>query len=38
MGFLTDDEIGALRPAKDVMFPSPVPTQVVASDEFSPIP
>ena len=38
MGFLTDDELAALTPAKDVMFRSPVPTQVVASDEFSPIP
>lgn len=38
MGFLTDDELAALKPAKDAMFPSPVPTQVVASDEFCPIP
>lgn len=38
MGFLTDDEIASLRPAQDAMFPSPIPTQVVASDEFSPIP
>ncbi|MBK1658950.1 amidohydrolase family protein [Paracraurococcus ruber] len=38
MGFLTDEEIAALRPAQEAMFPSPIPTQVVASDEFSPIP
>lgn len=38
MGFLTDDEIAALLPARDVMFRSPIPTQVVSSDEFSPIP
>jgi predicted TIM-barrel fold metal-dependent hydrolase len=38
MGFLTDDEIAALRPARDAMFRSPIPTQVVSSDEFSPIP
>ena len=38
MGFLTEDEIAALKPAPEAMFRSPVPTQVVASDEFSPIP
>ena len=38
MGFLTDDEIAALRPAQEAMFRSPIPTQVVSSDEFSPIP
>lgn len=38
MGFLTDDEIAALRPAREAMFPSPIPTQVVSSDEFAPIP
>ncbi len=38
MGFLTDDEIAALRPAREVMFPSPIPTQVVSSDEFVPMP
>jgi hypothetical protein len=38
MGFLTDEEIADLRPAQDTMFPSPIPTQVVASDEFAPIP
>ena len=38
MGFLTDDEIAELRPARETMFPSPIPTQVVSSDEFAPIP
>ena len=37
-GFLTDDDIAALLPAPQAMFPSPIPTQVVSSDEFSPIP
>ncbi|MBX9701418.1 MAG: amidohydrolase [Acetobacteraceae bacterium] len=38
MGFLTDDEIAAMTPAREAMFRSPVPTQVVSSDEFWPIP
>ena len=38
MGFLTDEEIAELRPAQDTMFPSPIPTRVVSSDEFAPIP
>jgi len=38
MGFLTEEEIAALRPAQEAMFPSPVPTQVVSSDEFMPVP
>src|SRR3712207_3733803 len=38
MGFLTEDEIAALRPAREAMFPSPIPTQVVSSDEFAHIP
>lgn len=37
-GFLTEDEPEKLRPANEVMFPSPIPTQVVASDEFWPSP
>ncbi|WPB86855.1 amidohydrolase family protein [Sediminicoccus rosea] len=37
-GFLTDDDIAALRPAEEAMFASPIPTQVVSSDEFWPIP
>lgn len=36
-GFLTDDDIAALRPADEAMFPSPIPTQVVSSDEFWPM-
>lgn len=36
-GFLTDDDIAALRPADESMFPSPIPTQVVSSDEFWPM-
>jgi hypothetical protein len=27
-----------LQPADEVMFPSPIPTQVVSSDEFWPMP
>src|SRR5918997_4123431 len=38
MGFLTDEDIAELRPAQDAMFPSPIPTRVVSSDEFAPIP
>ena len=38
MGFLTDEEIAELRPAQETMFPSPIPTRVVSSDEFAPIP
>jgi uncharacterized protein len=38
MGFLSEEEIAALRPAQEAMFPSPIPTQVVSSDEFAPIP
>ena len=37
-GFLTDDDLNALRPADEVMFPSPIPTQVISSDEFWPSP
>ena len=36
-GFLTDD-IERLRPASGAMFPSPIPTQVIAGHEFWPIP
>ncbi|MFC7688973.1 hypothetical protein ACFQY5_04325 [Paeniroseomonas aquatica] len=38
MGFLTEDEVAALRPAQEAMFRSPIPTQVVSSDEFAPVP
>ncbi len=37
-GFLTDDDLNQLQPADEVMFPSPIPTQVVSSDEFWPMP
>ncbi len=37
-GFLTDDDLNDLRPADEVMFPSPIPTQVISSDEFWPSP
>ncbi len=37
-GFLTDDDLNALQPADEVMFPSPIPTQVISSDEFWPSP
>jgi predicted TIM-barrel fold metal-dependent hydrolase len=37
-GFLTDDDLKQLQPADEVMFPSPIPTQVVSSDEFWPMP
>jgi predicted TIM-barrel fold metal-dependent hydrolase len=38
MGFLSPDELAALQPAETASFPSPIPTQVVSSDEFMPIP
>lgn len=37
-GFLTDDDLNDLQPADEVMFPSPIPTQVISSDEFWPSP
>ena len=37
-GFLTEDDLAQLQPADEAMFPSPIPTQVVASDEFWPMP
>ena len=37
-GFLTDDDLNQLQPADEVMFPSPIPTQVVSYDEFWPMP
>lgn len=37
-GLLTEDDPGKLRPANAVMIPSPMPTQVVASDEVWPSP
>ena len=38
MSLLSDEERAKLRDAAVASFPSPVPTQVVASDEFYPIP
>jgi len=36
MHFLSDEEFDKLLPAEEATFPSPVPTQVVASDEYFP--
>ena len=38
MKFLTDEMISGLLPAETASFPSPVPTQIVSSDEFPPVP
>src|SRR4051812_7498125 len=38
MKFLTDEMISGLLPAETSSFPSPVPTQIVSSDEFTPVP
>jgi predicted TIM-barrel fold metal-dependent hydrolase len=38
MKFLTDDELGKVLPAETASFPSPVPTQIVSSDEYLPAP
>src|SRR5450432_1815409 len=38
MKFLTDDMISGLLPAETSSFPSPVPTQIVSSDEYLPVP
>jgi hypothetical protein len=38
MGFLSDDELSQLLPAEEAAFPSPVPTQIVSSDEYFPEP
>ena len=37
-GFLTPDELRHLKPAETLSFPSPIPTQVVSSDEYYPSP
>lgn len=37
-GFLTDEELERLRPAERLGFRSPIPTQIVSSDEFFPRP
>ncbi|MBV9863667.1 MAG: amidohydrolase family protein [Alphaproteobacteria bacterium] len=38
MKFLTDEMISGLLPAETSSFPSPVPTQIVSSDEYLPVP
>src|SRR5437868_7965013 len=38
MKFLSDDELQKLQPAERSSFPSPVPTQIVSSDEYMPVP
>jgi hypothetical protein len=38
MKYLTDEMISGLLPAETSSFPSPVPTQIVSSDEFAPVP
>lgn len=38
MKYLTDEMISGLMPAETSSFPSPVPTQIVSSDEFEPVP
>ena len=38
MKFLTDEQIAGLRPAETTSFASPVPTQIVSSDEYLPVP
>ena len=38
MKFLTDEQMRDLQPAETSSFPSPVPTQIVSSDEYMPVP
>src|SRR6202035_4021044 len=38
MKYLTDEMISGLLPAETSSFPSPVPTQIVSSDEYLPVP
>ena len=38
MKFLTDERLNGLLPAETSSFPSPVPTQIVSSDEYMPVP
>src|ERR1700730_4998992 len=38
MKFLSDEMISGLLPAENSSFPSPVPTQIVSSDEYLPVP
>ena len=35
-GFLSKEELRRLKPAETSAFPSPIPTQIVSSDEFFP--
>jgi uncharacterized protein len=35
-GFLTPEELKKLKPAETTAFPSPIPTQIVSSDEYFP--
>src|SRR6267142_2942846 len=38
MKFLTDEHLSELQPAETASFASPVPTQIVSSDEYMPAP
>src|ERR1700756_1815285 len=38
MKFLSDEQWRELQPAETSAFPSPVPTQIVSSDEYLPVP
>ena len=38
MKFLSEEQLNTLLPAESSTFPSPVPTQIVASDEYLPLP
>ena len=38
MKFLSDEQWRELQPAETSSFPSPVPTQIVSSDEYLPVP
>ena len=37
-GFLTPEELRKLKPAETLSFASPIPTQIVSSDEYYPAP
>ena len=38
MGFLSDDDREKLKPSEFLPYETPIPTQVVSSDEFYPYP
>ncbi len=38
MKFLSDEQLNELLPAETSSYPSPVPTQIVSSDEYAPLP